>query len=462
MSRFWKKNWKSLVLLVILLLGIIYTTDLSQKAWRWLTEAGYKKAAIVIDARQTEELRRIWAGLAQGFESDEMRLNQVSGYLRQAGVSYIRIDHVLDGYGTIKRGSDGKLCYDFSNLDRLVNDILAVGAKPFFALSYMPTAISQGDVTDKPRNWSEYAQVINWFVGHYSRDFRGGIEGVVYEVWNEPDLFGNWKTYGEKNYLELYRVTVRAAEGVRGAKPFLIGGPATTGFYPAWAEDFYRKLSVRHDFFSWHRYSYQVDDFVRDVEQAKKIIAPLTKSSQKIFITEWGPAPERNRVYDGWLAGAHMAAVVRAMIDTPVDLMLAFEIQDGKGGSQWHGGWGMFTNESYGPVQAKPRWKVYQFLQQLKGKRLKLVGEGSFVKALATKEGETIRVLIVNYDSRGRHEEVFPMAITGLRDGSYLLKEEYLSGRKLNTRVEVVKGQLKREYALKANEVVLVELKRVR
>ncbi len=462
-TRFWKKNWKSLVAVSVLIIGVFYTTGLTQKAWEWFTNASYKKAAIVVDVRHTSNLRRIWEGLAQGFEGDKMRLNRVSGLVRKAGVKYVRIDHVLDGYETIGRRSDGSLYYDFSHLDKLVNDILAMGAKPFFSLSYMPTAIADGDVTAKPRSWSEYAQVVSWFVAHYSRDFRGGISNVGYEVWNEPDLFGHWKTYGSKNYLTLYATAVREVERVRGAKPFLIGGPGTTGFYPAWAKDFYSKLRVRRDFFSWHRYSYRVDDFVRDVEGAKKIIAPLTKTNQKIFITEWGPSPERGKVYDNRLAGAHMAAVVRALEDTPIDLMFAFEIEDGQGGSRWHGGWGMLTNSAYGPIVAKPRWRVYEWLQRLGGKRLALVGEGSFVKALATKDSKgKLEIILVNYDSRWRHSEVFPMTIVGLRDGSYQLKESYLSGRRLNTSVTVVGGKLRRDYALDPNEVVLVEIERVR
>ncbi len=198
------------------------------------------------------------------------------------------------------------------------------------------------------------------------------------------------------------------------------------------------------------------------VEEAKKVIAPLTKKNQLIFISEWGPAPERGKVYDSRLAGAHLVAVSRTMVDSPVDLMLAFEIQDGKGGSKWHGGWGMFTNPEYGVVVAKPRWRAYQMLQSLGSQRLKLIGEGSFVKALASRDKEgRIKILVVNYDSRGRHSEVFPLVITGLKDGSYSLRERYLSGRKLDTRVEVVQGQLKRSYALDPNEVVLVELKRL-
>jgi len=443
--------------------AVFYTTGLTQKAWEWFTNASYKKAAIVVDVRRSSNLRRIWEGLAQGFERENLRLNQVNGELKQVKVKYIRIDHVLDGYGTIGRRSDGSLYYNFSKLDLLVNDILKSGAKPFFSLSYMPAVISQGDVTDMPKSWSDYARVVGWFVAHYSKYFHGGIKGVAYEIWNEPDLFGHWKTYGSKNYLTLYTTAVKAAESVRGAKPFLIGGPATTGFYQAWAKDFYTKLKVRRDFYSWHRYSYQVDDFVKDVEQAQKIIGPLTKRNQKVFITEWGPSSARGKVYDSRLAGAHMVAVIRAMEDTPVDLMMAFEIEDGQGGSKWHGGWGMLTNPAYGSISAKPRWKVYRFLNSLGEQRLKLIGEGSFVKALASLDKlGVIRVLLVNYDRRGRHSEVFPMAVTGLHDGEYKIVETYLSGRRVEAKTMAVKGSIKREYALDPNEVVLVEIKRIR
>ncbi len=465
MRDFFRKHWKSFSVLLLLLVSVGYSVGLVQKAVEWITNATYTPAALTVYPESRSPMKRIWEGMAQGYESKELRLEPVTATLKAAGVQYIRIDHVFDGYDVVSRGEDGSLRYDFSKLDLLVGDILNSGARPFIALSYMPPAISKGDVVDMPRDWGEWGQVVAAMVGHYSRDFRGGISDVIYEVWNEPDLFGGWKTYGDKNYLTLYRTAVNAAESVAGAKKFLIGGPATTAQYRAWVTNFYEKNEgVRKDFYSWHRYSYDVDQYVRDVDQAVEWIAPRITSSQMIFITEWGPTPERDKVYDSRLAGAHMIAVVRALIDTPIDLLLSFEVMDGPVGEQWHGGWGMFTNPANGGLAKKPRMVAYEMLQKMKGERVRVEGDGTFVSAFGAIDPASgiVRVLVVNYDSRGRHSEVFPVHFADLQNGSYRIKESYLSGRVVDVPVAVDAGNLRREYSLEASDAILIELSRTK
>lgn len=462
MASFFRRYWKAIFVFAILLTGLGYSVGLVQKAVEWFTGASYTPAAIVVHPKFAYEMNRVWEGLAQGNEQENLRLTASLPHLQKVRVQYIRIDHVFDGFGVVDRGEDGRLKYDFTKLDAFVADILATGAKPYISLSYMPPAISRGDVTDLPKDWGEWGQVVAQMVAHYSRDYRGGIPNVVYEVWNEPDLFGGWKTYGDKNYLSLYRTAVNGAESVKGTKPFLIGGPATTGLYDNWITDYYQKTAgVRKDFFSWHRYSVDPEDYVKDAERVVNIMRPNIDRPQKIFISEWGVVPDKgSKLYDGRTAAAHFLAVSRALMDTKVDLVLAFEIQDGLGGTQWHGGWGMLTNVAYGAVAPKPRFTAYEMLNEMKGQRVKLIGEGSHVKAVASKENDgSIKIVLVNYDVRGKHEEIFPLTVTGMESGLYKVSERYLSGRRMSTDIQVDStGNLKRQMSLGANEAVAVTL----
>ena len=93
----------------------------------------------------------------------------------------------------------------------------------------MPPAISRGDIIDLPRDWNEWGQVVRATIEHFSGRNQRNLAGVIYEVWNEPDLFGSYKTYGDKNYLTMYEVSARAAAGATNVNSFEIGGPATTG-----------------------------------------------------------------------------------------------------------------------------------------------------------------------------------------------------------------------------------------
>jgi hypothetical protein len=465
MQNFWRKNWKSIVVVAALLLSLPLTIPLAQNAWRWVTGASFQNAAMVVDLGQRQgELRKIWSGVAQGFEKlpeSDFRMTATSGLLKSVGTTYVRVDHIYDGFNVVSR-VDGKLKYDWTKLDALVSDITAAGATPYFSLSYMPTAISKGDILDFPNDWGEWGQVVAATVGHYSRDYKGGLNNVIYEVWNEPDLFGGWKMGGSKNYVTLYTTAANAASRVQNVKPFKIGGPATTGFYPAWVTGFYDKLdnTVRIDFFSWHRYSAKVDDFVKDAATAKQMMETRISRSQYLYISEWGVNPERSSAYDGRWAGAHYLAVNTALSDTNIDLALAFEVMDGApGDKQYHGGWGMLTNPKYGPVTKKPRFKAWEMLSKMSGERLLLYGNGTYVTGLAAYDNAgVIRVLAVNYDEAGKHTELFPITVTGISEGTYNVREEYLSGRVLNTDVNVAGGSMKRDISLSASDAVLLTL----
>lgn len=461
-SLFWRRNRGTFFILMILVLTLPFTIRLGQKAVELLVDASYRPASLVVAAdRPAGPIRRIWRGVAQGHEVSEMRLDTTVGALKGAGVQYVRIDHLYDGFGVVER-VDGRLTYNWTKLDLLVGDIVAAGALPYFSLSYMPPAISRGDILDLPREWGEWGQVVAATVAHYSRDWRGGLNGVIYEVWNEPDLFGGWKMYGDKNYTTLYTVAANAAVGVKGTKPFKIGGPATTGFYPAWVDGFYKRLAedVRIDFFSWHRYSAEVEDFVSDAEAAREQMRPIITRAQDLYISEWGVNPERGSGYDSRWAGAHFLAVITALESSAVDLALAFEVQDGvQGESQFHGGWGMLTNPKYGPVLKKPRFRALEMVNQLAGRKLNVAGQGSFVTAMgAVDQDGVVRVLAVNYDKNGRHKEVFPLTLSGLIDVSYLVTEETLSGRKVVNELVPTGGVLRREIALDASDAVMVSV----
>lgn len=467
MQNYWRRHWKNILIVTVLLGSLPLTVPLAQRAWRWVTGASYQAASIVIDAEQSQgPIRRIWDGVAQGFEKTEgqdFRLAPVVGLLKGTGVAYVRIDHLYDGYDVVSR-VEGRLSYNWTKLDALVGDIVSAGALPYFSLSYMPSAISKGDILDFPNEWGEWGQVIAATVGHYSRDYRGGLPNVIYEVWNEPDLFGGWKMGGSKNYVTLYSVASRAANGVKGVKPFKIGGPATTGFYPAWVNGFYDKLDedVRIDFFSWHRYSAEVEDFVDDVNKAKTMMETRISRAQDLYISEWGVNPERGSQYDGRWAAAHYLAVHTALEDTNVDLALAFEVMDGsQAETQFHGGWGMVTNPKFGSIAIKPRFKAWQMLSKMNGTKLARIGDGTYVTSMATRDtAGAIRILVVNYDKAGKHSEVFPLNLIGLLDGSYSVREEYLSGRVLNTEATVVAGAMRREITLSASDAVLVTILR--
>ncbi|MCJ7792357.1 MAG: hypothetical protein MUP45_00015, partial [Candidatus Marinimicrobia bacterium] len=152
--------------------------------------------------------------------------------------------------------------------------------------SYMPLALSKdGQVTSPPENWNDWASVVKNFIEHYSGKTNRNLAHVYYEVWNEPDLFGNWKISGcrlldlgcdpNKDYKTLYLQSVSGAQQAKNTNPFFIGGPATTSFYPAWFDkllEFCETKNLRLDFLSWHSYHPETDFYNQELEDLRTII----------------------------------------------------------------------------------------------------------------------------------------------------------------------------------------------
>ncbi len=449
------------LLLINLLLGggIFYLARLlSIKLPEVFVAVPYAPANIVIDAKNEGGLiQPFWLGFAQGGEEAKNMLSPTVGQMKQLNPSYIRLDHIFDDdyYGVVS-GSSGNLQFNWSKLDEAVNDILAMGAKPFLSLGYMPSAIASSKI-DKPHNWDDWFALVKATVEHYSGKGGKNINDIYYEVWNEPDLehFGKWGRGGEKNYLTLYEYSVRGAMAAENANRFFIGGPATTALYRNWVLDLYNfcaKKSLRLDFISWHRYSFAPSRFSADIADLYGWLKG--KTLPRLVISEWGPTPEKDNSYSTGYAAAHAVAVTRELLDL-VNLMTAFEVKDGPG--QGTSGWGLLSHETAG-VRPKPRFHAFSWLAQVKGKRLPLSGEGSNVVGWATKEGKNLVVLVVNF-GQGAKKETVPITIKSLNNGEYEERKEVLFGQKSQGKLIVKDGLLRTNLTLEPNQIARLTLK---
>lgn len=460
-----RKNVISLVLLLVGLGSLVYFRR--DDAYRLVTEAVGTRANLVVAVNVEQgELKKPWLHLAQGGEDLAVNmLEPVSEQLKNLSPASVRIDHIFDGYGVVSRGEEGELVFDWARLDEVVETIGEVGAVPMFSLSYMPPVLSGGDIVGPPEKWEEWALVVQKTIEHYSGEMD--LEGVSYEVWNEPDLFGDWKTNGDKNYLELYKWSVVGAEAAEGVKPFEIGGPATTSAFSHWLTtflEFVEENRLRIDFVSWHRYSKNISDFGKEIPLVLGAVtkSPLFQSRGfELFITESGPTGDNDEVYDSNLGAAHLVAMAREVMDH-VDRVYTFEIVDGKdpNGNKLWGRWGLLTHPDF-EVEEKPRYQAFQFLENLSGSRVTVLGEGTWVKAIATKDNsDVVRVLAVNYDRYGKHVETVPIVVQGLSSGEYIVKKSFLDGGLSEETVAVSdSGAFEGSVTLPANGVVLVEIR---
>ncbi|EKE04981.1 MAG: glycoside hydrolase family protein [uncultured bacterium] len=437
-------NIKKIIFLVIIFISVPISIFLVTQKTNWFNKASDLPANLIIDAgNMIGGKSESWRNLAQGGEERGRQLLPVIDKIKALKPKYIRIDHVFDYYGE-------------AELDQVIQDIVATGAKPFIALSYMPPSLSKsGDVTDLPNDWGKWENLVQKTVEHVSGRNGLNIKDVYYEVWNEPDLFGKFKTYGPKNYLELYSHTVRPAMRANNVNSFKIGGPATTGFYENWANKlimFALENRLRIDFVSWHRYSKNLQDYEDDYNKT------LNFGNLETIISETGPNSENDPVYDGSFSALHMIATT-ALMEGKVSKLFNFEIKDGAGPTKNWGRWGMLTHEKWGTPEIKPRYRAMQFLNNLiGGSNLQLDGQGSWVKAIAKRNNQKIQILIVNYDNYGKHSETVPLKVTNLPTNSFVLKRIDFSGNTTSSPVTVENNSWETLLSFDPNTSSILEL----
>lgn len=459
-----RKNIAIISGVTIVLITIVALVGVSQldKIREFLSKASGEKANLVVDTQAViGTMPRPWRNFAQGGEAFDWRIQPISGQIAALKPNYIRIDHIYDFYNIVG-GSPGNLTFDFTKFDVILDDITATGARPFISLSYMPPAISSGDIVSPPVNWTDWQVVVQRTIEHVSG--TKGIDEVYYEVWNEPDLFGGWKYYGEKNYLNLYTYAVRGANNAHGVRRFKIGGPGITALYRNWFDalaKYTTKNNLRYDFFSWHRYNNKVDQYKNDMVDVRTWLQkfPQLDGSLELLITEWGHDSENHSGYDNSYGAAHTVAGAIEMVGV-VDRAFVFEIQDGKdpAGQSYWGRWGLFTHSDAGTT-AKPRYYALKMLDKIGDLRLQLLGKGSWVKALAARDGEqNVNVVLSNFDLYGKHAETVPLTFTNIEPGEYTLTKEYLNGQQTSEKVATTAAKLQVSIPMPANTVSFVKL----
>ncbi|HSW89873.1 MAG TPA: glycosyl hydrolase [Patescibacteria group bacterium] len=445
------------VLIFLSVAGILGAYNFKAIRQFFIGAAG-QEANIVIQTDNVQgTLSRPWRNLAQGGEDKNWRLGPLTNQVKVLNTEYIRIDHLTDFYDIV-HGTSGNLSYDFSKLDPIIADIRAAGATPFLSLSYMPLAFAtNGDITAPPANWGDWQNTTRAIIEHVSGTLN--IPNVYYEVWNEPDLFGGYKTYGSRNYLTMYTYAAQGAKQARVKQPYKFGGPAVTALYQNWV-DALVKLSIDQnlplDFFSWHRYSTSIDTFRSDVSTVHNWLAPYpSKQNIELLITEWGHDPKNNAGYDNNFGAIHTMAVSTEFVDL-INRAFLFEIQDGKdpaGNVHW-GRWGIFDSTG----APKPRYNALRFLEKLGSQKLQLLGRGTWVKGIAAKDGEDTTALIINYDSQSRHIETTPVTFTGITPGNFIITEQYFGKSPIERPVATTSGELRIAIPFEVNSAVFLRL----
>lgn len=455
---------KNLIYLAFALLSLPLVLATSNSIQRLLTRAAPQTAHIAIDTLSPSGvIPDSFVSFAQGGEEPPPMLHTVFPKVKEVSPRYIRLDHIYDSYGIVKREDKG-FTYDFSQLDQTIDDILAMGALPFLSLSYMPPSFTQsGSVIDTPSDWNNWKDLVQKTVEHYSGKQGKNLTNVYYEVWNEPELpqFGSWKLSSEKDYRLLYYYAEKGAHAALNVNQFFLGGPAVGSYYSSWVRDFLsyvKQNKLRLDFYSWHRYHKRPDRFTSDAINIRKDLSLFPEyATLPLILSEWGIESENTSLNNTDAAAAFAVSAI-SKFQNSINLAFSFEIKDGPPPAG--GKWGLFTHEKDTPsLSPKPRFKAFSALSKMKGNRLNFSGSGTFVDGFAAKEGQTTRVILSNYDLASKNTENVPVTFTGLSPASYLLTYTYpLDGASATEEIISTNGTLSKSFILSPNAIILLEL----
>ncbi len=474
-----------LLFLPLLLVGVWQTVTI-------VSRASGTRANIVVDAGTVYALSDgfspdIYHAFAQGGEEPADMLAPVFNEVKALKPKFIRIDHIYDYFNVV--GTSGNdLTFNFTKLDSSVDTITKLGATPVLALTFMPAIIAKDEsIINVPNDWNKWSEVVQKTIEHYSGKAGKNLNGVYYEVWNEPDLdqFGKWGYKGDKNYIDLYKYASNGAKKAQNVNTFFLGGSATTGLYKNWTLALLnaKKADARVDFLSWHSYLPDPDKYSVDQKNLMSWINQSSEYTEKeknefkqlpMLITEFGFTGAKDIRYGTMYSAAYTAASIRQMlgdfITTPRPFA-AFAFQPKDGPNQTEGnGWGFLTHESAGK-KPKPRYFIFSFLDTMEGKFIDLRGEGSWVTGFATKKGTTLRILLVNFDQQEKHVEAVPVTVTKLAQGTYAYKERWFQGKPETRDVELKEtilpgegqktGALAKKIYMPASSVVIIELTKI-
>ena len=286
--------------------------------------------------------------------------------------------------------------YNFTYLDRVMDDYRALGLKPFIELGFMPEKMASGTQTifywkgntTPPADHQKWADLIKATLRHLAE--RYGEEEVSTwpcEVWNEPNLPGFWENADEDAYHQLYKTSVRA---VKETLPKMrVGGPAICGGATSldWVRNFLtfcrdEKLPV--DFLTRHAYMGEtperqgkylyhtmrtVDSIIEEMQATRDIIDSFPEyAGMEMHVTEFNTSyhpfcPIHDTNYN--------AALVAGLLSRMGDVCASYSYwtfgdvfeEQGVPSRPFHGGFGMIANQCI----PKPTLWAFHYFNNLKG-----------------------------------------------------------------------------------------------
>jgi xylan 1,4-beta-xylosidase len=320
---------------------------------------------------------------------------QLKMVVDELGFRYIRFHAIFhDVLGTV-RIENGKTIYDWTKIDHLYDELLAMHIKPFVELGFTPKALAtsnnsifywKGNTSHpNPAGWND---LVAAFIHHIEQRYgQQEVRSWFFEVWNEPNLSGFWEGADQHAYFELYDQTSKTIKSIDPA--LRVGGPATAG--AAWIPEFLahvKRSGAAVDFVSAHTYgvdggfldehgqsdtklSPSPDAIVGDVRRVREQVSASAFPNLPVYFTEWSTSyTPRDPVHDSYVSAPYILSKLKACKGL-VQGMSYWTYSDlfeepGPPTAAFQGGFGLLNRDGI----RKPAFFAYKYLHALQGNTL--------------------------------------------------------------------------------------------
>jgi hypothetical protein len=296
--------------------------------------------------------------------------------------------------------------FEWTKLDRAVDDILATGATPIMNIDFKPPVLFpkiDENVTD-PNDYSLWKKLISAMVLHYK---ERGSNLQYWEIANEPDIGemgGCPYKFTPGGYVRYYRETALA---IRQANPEAkVGGPALANPDSEILPELLRacqKDKLPLDFVSWHIYNNDPARIRATIARKKEQLRAFDQLHPETILDEWNVSLS-NSVKDPRFQPVFVAETAWQMIDAGLDYSCYYHIRDyhvrveqfkkfmsPRGAVDMAWWWnrkpqydGLFDYQNH----VRPAYFTFLLLSRLTGQRLQVSSSDKRVHAFGTWDSE--------------------------------------------------------------------------
>ncbi len=354
--------------------------------------------------------------LGQGGLSPEPMLDGRLTEIRALNPAVIRI-FLSEYYEVISETGE----YHFDALDKMVEDILATGAKPFMAIALKPKlffpVIDENIV--EPNDYKRWEDFIYNLVRHY-KDMGAGI--TYWEVGNEVDIgeIGGtpYKFNNPPDYVRYYKHTTAAV--LRADPDAKVGGPALADYKSSILPELIRASSrekFQLDFVSWHHYNNDPKVFRSQIEYVKGLVRQYPDQNPELIMNEWN-VDLFNPILDPRYQPCFVAETIWQMKDAGLDWSSYYHIRDwyvsyetfakihSRKGTAFMARWwnrqaqfsGLFDYQN----NVRPAYFTFKLLARMAGNRLETSSSSNVVHGFAAEDPilEMYNLMLWNFSDK--------------------------------------------------------------